>query len=79
MEYQYTKPNIFTLQSNSCMEATCLFVHEPPYQTTLVCYNPIIHHHDPLCMDRRAVLHIKVRLTQVQTEQYWIFDKILGP
>ena len=38
------KPNIFVLPS-TCMEVSvslsCLFVHEPPYQTVAVCCNSV--------------------------------------
>ena len=33
---------------------SCLFVHEPPCQTTVVCCNPVFHH-DYLCMDHPTV------------------------
>ena len=38
------KTDIFAIQS-TCMEVSvslsCLFVHEPPYQTTVVCCNAV--------------------------------------
>ena len=44
MECQYMKQNIFASQS-TCMgvsvSLSCLFVHESPYQTTLVCCIPV--------------------------------------
>ena len=47
MERQDTKTDIFAIHS-TCMEISvslsCLFVHEPPYQTTVVCCNPVFHH-----------------------------------
>ena len=47
MECQYTKPNIFALQS-ICMEVPistlCFLVHEPPYQTIVVYCNSVICH-----------------------------------
>ena len=43
----------------------CLFVHEPPCQTTVVCCNPIFR-----CgsshMDHQTSFHIRVGLTQAR-------------
>ena len=57
MEGQDTKTDIFAIQS-TCMEISvglsCLFVHEPPYQTTVVCCNPVFQR-GYSCMDRPTV------------------------
>ena len=37
-------------------------VHEPPYQTTVVCCN-FIYHHGSLYMGHHAILHIRVEIT----------------
>ena len=46
MKRQDTKMDIFAIHS-TCMEISvslsCLFVHEPPYQTTVVCCNLVFH------------------------------------
>ena len=48
------KPNIFALLS-TCMEVSvslsCLFVHEPPYQTVVVYCNSVFRRNS-LCMDQ---------------------------
>ena len=53
MERQQMKPNIFVLLS-TCLEVSmsllCLFVHEPLYQTVVVCCNPVFHFGSS-CMD----------------------------
>ena len=62
------KTDIFAIQS-TCMEVSvsllCLFVHEPPYQTTVVCCNAVFH-----CgswrMHHRTVLHVRVGLAQAR-------------
>ena len=43
----------------------CLFVHEPPYQTTVVCYN-FVFHCSSLHMDHHANFHITVGLSEAQ-------------
>ena len=54
----------FTLQS-PCMEVSvslsCLFVHAPPYQTIVVCCNPVFRH-GSLHTDQDVVLHVRVGL-----------------
>ena len=63
------KPNIFTSQS-TCMEVSisllCLFVHEPLYQTVVVCCNSVFHC-GSLHMDHCAILYIRAGLDQGQT------------
>ena len=60
------KTDIFAIQS-TCMEVSvsllCLFVHEPPYQTTVVCCNAVFRR-SSLRMDHRTVFHIRVGLAQ---------------
>ena len=62
MECQDTKTDIFAIQ-NTCMEVSisllCLFVHEPPYQTTVVCCNAVFCS-GSLRMDHRTVFHVRV-------------------
>ena len=57
MERQDTKTDMFAIHS-TCMEISvslsCLFVHEPPYQTTVVCCNPVFHR-GRSCMDHPTV------------------------
>ena len=40
-----------------------LFVNELPYQTTVVCCDPIFHR-DRLRTNHRTILHVSVGLTQ---------------
>ena len=58
------KTDIFAIQS-TCMEVSislsCLFVHEPPYQTTAVCCNAIFHRASSR-MDHRTVFHVRAGL-----------------
>ena len=42
---------------------SCLFVHEPPYQTTVVCCNTVFHC-GSLHMDHRTIFHLRVGLAQ---------------
>ena len=62
------KTDIFAIQS-TCMEVSislsCLFVHEPPYQTTVVCCNAVFHRGSSR-MDHRTVLHVRVGLAQAR-------------
>ena len=56
----YVAINTFTLRS-ICMEVSaslsCLFVHEPPYQTTVVCCNPVFHR-GSLDMDHHITFNV---------------------
>ena len=73
MECQCTKQNIFASQS-ICMgvsvSLSCLFVHEPPYQTTLVCCIPVFRR----CLSRMdhptiftyVSFHVRVGLAQTR-------------
>ena len=62
------KTDIFAIQS-TCMEVSvsllCLIVHEPPYQTTVVCCNAIFRR-GSLCMDHRTIFHVRVGLAQAR-------------
>ena len=62
------KTDIFAIQS-TCMEVSvslsCLFVHKPPYQTTVVCCNADFRHGSS-CMDHRTVFHVRVGLAQAR-------------
>ena len=55
------KSNIFVLL-RICMEVSislsCLFVHEPPYQIVVVCYNSVFCH-GSLRMDHCTVFYVK--------------------
>ena len=42
---------------------SCLFLHEPLYQTTVGCYNSSIHH-GSLSIYHLAILEVRVGLTQ---------------
>ena len=68
MECQDIKTDIFATQS-TCMEVSvsllCLCVHEPPYQTTVVCCNAIFRC-DSSRMDHHAVFHMGVGLAQAR-------------
>ena len=62
MESQYTKPNISILQSTYMeisISLSCLLVHEPLYQTTVVCCNPVFHC-GSLYINHCAVLHVRM-------------------
>ena len=62
MECQYTNPNIIALQSTRMdvsLNLSCLFVHKPLHQTTVVHCNRIFRRRS-LHMDHRTVLHIRV-------------------
>ena len=67
------KTDIFAIQS-TCMEVSvslsCLFVHEPPYQTTVVCCNAVFRR-GSLRMDHRTVFHIRVGLAQARPTLMW--------
>ena len=60
------KPNILALLS-TCMEVSislsCLFVHEPLYQTVVVCCNSFFRRGSS-CMDHCTVLYVTVGLAQ---------------
>ena len=47
----------------TCMEGSvslsCLFVHEPPYQTVVVCCNPVFLHSSSH-MDHRTIFYVRV-------------------
>ena len=62
------KTDIFAIQSN-CMEVSvslsCFFVHEPPYQTTVMCCNAVFRR-GSLRMDHRTIFHIRVGLAQAR-------------
>ena len=62
------KTDIFAIQS-TCMEVSvslsCLFVHEPPYQTTVVCCNAIFRRGSSR-MEHRTVFHVRVGLAQAR-------------
>ena len=62
------KTDIFAIQS-TCMEVSaslsCLFVHEPPYQTTVVCCSAVFRR-DSSHMDHRTVFHVRVELAQAR-------------
>ena len=62
------KMDIFALQS-TCMELSvslsCLFVHESPYQTTVVCCN-VVFRRSSSRMDHRTVFHVRVGLAQAR-------------
>ena len=64
------KTDIFAIQS-TCMEVSvsllCLFVHEPPYQTTVVCCNAVFRRGSS-CMDHRTVFHVRVGLAPITTQ-----------
>ena len=65
------KTDIFAIQS-TCMEVSvslsCLFVHEPPYQTTVVCCNAIFRRGSSR-MNHRTVFHVRVGLAQALPNQ----------
>ena len=65
--------DIFAIQS-TCMEVSvslsCLFVHEPLYQTTVVCCNAVFHRGSSR-MDHCTVFHIRVGLAQARPNKYW--------
>ena len=44
---------------------SCLFVHEPPYQTTVMCCNPVFRRGSSR-MDHRTVFHVRVGLAQAR-------------
>ena len=62
------KTDIFAIQS-TCMEVSisllCLFVHEPPYQTTVVCCNAVFCR-GSLRMDHHTIFHVRVGLVQAR-------------
>ena len=62
------KTDIFAIKS-TCMEVSvslsCLFVHEPPYQTTVVCCNAVFRRGSSR-MDHRTVFHVRVGLAQAR-------------
>ena len=62
------KTDIFAKQS-TCMEVSvslsCLFVHEPPYQTTVVCCNAVFRRGSSR-MDHRTVFHVRAGLAQAR-------------
>ena len=62
------KTDIFAIQS-TCMEVSvslsCLFVHEPPYQTTVVCSNAVFRRGSSR-MDHHTVFHVRVGLAQAR-------------
>ena len=70
MERQDIKTDIFAIQS-TCMEVSvslsCLFVHEPPYQTTVivVCCNAVFRHSSSR-MDHHTVFYVRVGLAQAR-------------
>ena len=66
MERQDVKTDIFTILS-TCMEVfvnlSCLFVHEPLYQTIVVCCNASLRRSFSN-MDHHTVFHVRVGLAQ---------------
>ena len=52
-------------EASTCMEVyyVCLYVHEPLYQTTVVCCNPIFHR-GSLIMGHLTAFHVRVGLAQ---------------
>ena len=66
------KPNIFALLS-TCIEVSvslsCLFVHEPPYQTVVVYCNSIFRQGSS-CMDHLTIFYIRVGLAQAHPNQH---------
>ena len=73
------KTDIFAIQS-TCMEVSvslsCLFVHEPPYQTTVVCCNAVFRRGSSR-MDHHTVFHVRVGLAQARpnnTQTHTICD-----
>ena len=66
------KTDIFAIQS-TCMEVSvslsCLFVHEPPYQTTVVCCNAVFRRGSSR-MDHRTVFHVRVGLAQARPNYF---------
>ena len=62
------KTDIFAIQS-TCMEVSvslsCLFVHEPPYQTTVVCCNAVFRC-GSLRMDHHTIFHVRMGLAQAR-------------
>ena len=70
------KTDIFALQS-TCMEVSvslsCLFVHEPPYQTTVVRCN-VVYSCGSSRMNHRTVFHVRVGLAEARPnkECHWL-------
>ena len=58
------KQNIF---EQLCESTHRLFIHEPPYQTTVVCLNSVFCH-GSLHMAHHAILYIRVGLTQANSK-----------
>ena len=51
------------------VSSLCLLVHEPPYQTTVVCYNSVFLLWF-FCIDHHTILHIRVWLAQAYPNSY---------
>ena len=61
------KTDIFAIQSTRMkvsVSLSCLFVHEPPYQTTVVYCNAVFRHSSH--MDHHTVFHVRVGLAQAR-------------
>ena len=63
------KTDIFAIQS-TCMEVSvslsCLFVHEPPYQTTVVCCNAVFRRCSSRMDHRTFSTPVRVGLAQAR-------------